>query len=338
MIVSKTPFRISFFGGGTDYPEWFTRHGGAVISTAINKYCYISIRKLPPFFEHRHRVVYSKIELVDDIADIEHPVVRAVLTDTKIEDGMEIHHFGDLPARSGLGSSSSFTVGLLNAIHALQGRMVPKSTLAKEAIRVEHELLKENVGWQDQIVAAYGGLNRIEFSPDGEFTVSPVILPPHRTRELEHSIMLFFTGLSRFSSDVARATVGNLQDRKAELDALRGMVDEGTAILQDDNRTMCEFGRLMDESWQIKRRLADGVSNSRIDEIYDAAIAAGASGGKLMGAGGGGFFVFIVDPDRRQAVREKLKDLIHVSCKLDRSGAQIDVFDPENGDEGASSR
>lgn len=336
MIVSKTPFRISFFGGGTDYPEWFTRHGGAVVSTAINKYCYISIRKLPPFFEYRHRVVYSRIELVRDIADIEHPVVRAVLTDKKIEDGTEIHHFGDLPARSGLGSSSSFTVGLLNAVHALRGRMVPKSTLAKEAIRVEHQLLKENVGWQDQVVAAYGGLNRIEFSQSGEFTVSPLIIRPRRARELENSIMLFFTGISRFSSEVAKELVDNLYDRTSELDALRGMVDEGIAILQDESRTLAEFGRLMDESWKVKRRLAAGMSNSRIDEIYDAAIAAGASGGKLMGAGGGGFFVFIVDPERRQAVREKLKELIHVSCKLDHNGAEIDVFDPENGDEDAA--
>jgi len=330
MIISKTPFRISFFGGGTDYPGWFLEHGGAVVSTAIDKYCYISVRRLPPFFEHSHRIVHSKIELVSTVDEIEHPVVRAVLEDSGIDCGIEIHHFGDLPARSGLGSSSSFAVGLLNAMHALQGRMVPRETLAKEAIRVEHDLLAENVGWQDQICAAYGGLNRIEFTPSGQFSVSPVIVGSERVIELERSIMLFFTGVSRFASSVAKETIENFRAREKELAALRAMVDEGISILQTESRPMREFGELIDESWALKRGLAKNVSNPEIDAMYEAARGAGASGGKLMGAGGGGFLVLIVEPDRQRAVRDALRKLIQVSCRLDFTGTEISVFSPDH--------
>ena len=330
MIISKTPFRVSFFGGGTDYPDWFYKYGGAVVSTTINKYCYISVRELPPFFEHNHRIVYSKVELVNDIDAIEHPVVRAVLKDKGIENGIEIHHFGDLPARSGLGSSSSFTVGLLNAIYALQGRMVPKETLAKEAIRVEHDLINENVGWQDQVNAAFGGLNRIEFTSSGQFVVSPVIIPPHRIRELENSIMLFFSGFSRLASEIAKETMANIGRRESELNTLKSMVDESISILQDERRPLTDFGRLMHESWTLKRRLASNVSNPEIDAIYEAALSAGATGGKLMGAGGGGFFIFIVEPHRRREMLEKLRNLIYVSCRLDFGGTEITMFTPNN--------
>jgi len=331
MIISKTPFRLSFFGGGTDYPTWFEEHGGAVLSTTINKYCYLSVRNLPPFFEHRHRVVYSNIELVDDIADIEHPVVRAVMDLKNIEDGIEVHHFADLPARSGLGSSSSFTVGLLNATNALSGRMTPRESLAREAVRVEHDILRENVGWQDQISAAFGGFNRIDFSTGGDFTVAPVILPKARVQELDDSVMLFFTGVSRYATDIARATIENMSDRTAQLHRLREMVDESYEILSGENGTIEEFGRLLDESWQLKRSLADNVSSDFIDEIYQTAVDAGAWGGKLMGAGGGGFMFFVVTPVRQQAVRDALAKFIHVSFGFETSGTEIMVYMPDNG-------
>jgi D-glycero-alpha-D-manno-heptose-7-phosphate kinase len=333
MIISKTPFRISFFGGGTDYPEWFRENGGSVIAATINKFCHISIRKLPPFFEHKHRIVYSKIELVNKLNEIEHPVVRAILEEKNLEGGMEIHHFGDLPARSGLGSSSSFTVGLLNAIYALEGRMVAKDVLARGAIHVEHELLAENVGWQDQISAAFGGLNRIDFSPSGKFSVTPIIVPHNRIEELESSIMLFFTGLSRYATDVAKETVENIKTQDTQLGTLHKMVDEAINILQSANSRMDEFGEMMHESWKIKRALASNISNPQIDEIYEAAISAGASGGKVMGAGGGGFMVFIVPPENRRAVRTKLSSLIQVSCKLEFQGSEISVYNPSNSEQ-----
>jgi D-glycero-alpha-D-manno-heptose-7-phosphate kinase len=331
MIISKTPFRLSFFGGGTDYQGWFSQHGGSVLSTTINKYCYLSVRQLPPFFEHRHRVVYSNIETVDNISDIEHPVVRAVMDMKNVGEGMEIHHFADLPARSGLGSSSSFTVGLLHAFYGLEGRMAQKEVLASEAIQVEHQILKENVGWQDQISAAYGGFNRIDFSPDGRFSVKPVILPRSRIEELDSSTMLFFTGVSRYASNIAKETVNNLNAREDQLHRLRQMVDEALEVLADDNRSIHEFGQLLDESWKHKRALASNVTTDLVDEIYEGAMSAGASGGKLMGAGGGGFMFFIVPKENQKAVREKLSHLIHVKFGFDTTGSEIMVYLPDNG-------
>jgi D-glycero-alpha-D-manno-heptose-7-phosphate kinase len=331
MIISKTPFRLSFFGGGTDYEGWFGQHGGSVLSTTINKYCYLSVRQLPPFFEHRHRVVYSNIETVDNVSDIEHPVVRAVMDMKNVEEGMEIHHFADLPARSGLGSSSSFTVGLLHAFYGLNGRMAPKELLAREAIEVEHDILKENVGWQDQISAAYGGFNRIDFSVDGSFSVKPVILPKSRIDELDDSTMLFFTGVSRFASNIAKETVANIGARETQLFRLKEMVDEGLEILADENRTIHEFGQLLDESWKHKRALAKNVSTDLVDEIYATAMSAGASGGKLMGAGGGGFMFFIVSKEKQDSVRAALNKLIHVKFGFDTTGSEIMVYLPDNG-------
>ena len=225
MIISRTPFRISLFGGGTDYPAWFREHGGAVLGLAIDKYCYITLRRLPPFFEHRSRIVYSQVELVNAVSEIRHPAVRAVLSDQGITEGLEIHHDADLPARSGLGSSSSFTVGLLNALHALDSKMIAKRDLACEAIRIEQDVLKEQVGSQDQIWAAYGGFNRCEFFRDGTFTVSPIILSAQRREELNRSLMLFFTGFSRFATDFAQDQVKNIPNRKSQLMAMRRMVD-----------------------------------------------------------------------------------------------------------------
>ena len=247
MIVSRTPFRISLFGGGTDYPAWFREHGGAVLGLAIDKYCYITLRRLPPFFEHRSRIVYSQVELVNAVSEIRHPAVRAVLSDQGLNEGLEIHHDADLPARSGLGSSSSFTVGLLNALYALKSKMIPKRDLACEAIRIEQEVLKEQVGSQDQIWAAYGGFNRCEFFRDGTFAVSPIILSAERRQELNRSLMLFFTGFSRFATDFAQDQVKNIPNRKSQLMAIRRMVDSAGEILQDEKAPLRELGELLHE-------------------------------------------------------------------------------------------
>lgn len=328
MIISRTPFRVSLFGGGTDYPAWFREHGGAVVGFAIDKYCYISLRRLPPFFEHRHRVVYSRIETVNQLADIQHPSVRACLGEVGVEYGAEIHHDGDLPARSGLGSSSSFTVGLLNALHAQNGRMTTKNFLASEAIRIEQEVIGENVGSQDQVWAAYGGMNHIAFLPDGSFDVRPVVIRPERRQRFLGSLMLFFTGLSRFASEVAAKQIDNIKTKKVQLSDVAAMTGEAMSILGSENGDLDDLGRLLHESWLIKRELSDAVSTSEIDEIYEAARAAGAVGGKLLGAGGGGFMLFYVEPERQAAVRERLKHLIQVDFDIDRDGSKIVVYEP----------
>lgn len=328
MIISRTPFRISLFGGGTDYPAWFREHGGAVFGCAINKYCYISVRELPPFFEHRHRIVYSKVETVHEISEIQHPAVKGVLTDWAMIEGLEIHHDADLPARSGLGSSSSFTVGLLNALYALKGRMVTPQELAEEAIRIEQEVIKESVGCQDQIWAAFGGLNRIDFHRDGGFAVTPVILKPERRTELQQSMMLFFTGFSRLASDFAQSQIDNIGNRWRELSTMQSMVDHAIDILRKDNTPLRDLGKLLNKSWGLKRKLADGVSNPDIDAIYDAGLAAGAIGGKLLGAGGGGFIVFLVERGMRERVREALRNLVHVNFDFDQQGSKIVIYQP----------
>lgn len=328
MIISRTPFRISLFGGGTDYPAWYRRHGGAVIGTTINKYCYISVRRLPPFFEHRHRIVYSAIENVKEVDDIQHPAVRAVLHELRMRDGLEIHHDGDLPARSGLGSSSSFTVGLLHALRALQGRMTTARQLADEALRIEQQVIGETVGSQDQIWAAYGGTNLITFRRDGSYQVTPLILPPERRRELQESMLLFFTGLSRYASAIAAKKIANFDKRERELRAIRTLVDEAAAVVHSEHEPLAEIGTLLHESWQLKRALADGVSTPEIDEIYETGRAAGARGGKLLGAGGGGFFLFFVDRGRRQAVRQALHKLIEVPVEIGGPGSKIVVYEP----------
>ena len=329
MIISRTPFRISLFGGGTDYPAWFKEHGGSVIGTAIDKYCYISVRRLPPFFEHKSKIVYSRVELVKEVAEIEHPAVRGILTDMGIKDGLEIHHDADLPARSGLGSSSSFTVGLLNALNALEARMISKRDLGREAIRIEQDVLKEDVGCQDQVWAAYGGFNRIDFHPDGNFSVNPFILPSARLTELAQSLMLFFTGFSRFAPEFALDQIKNMNNRKNQLRMMKSMVDSAADILLNPKTPLRELGELMHQSWQLKRELADSVSNSQIDEIYDAARGAGAIGGKLLGAGGGGFMVLVVDPEKRNQVRERLNKLVAVNVGFDTEGSKIVIYQPD---------
>lgn len=328
MIITRTPFRISFFGGGTDYPAWYMEHGGAVLATTIDKYCYITCRRLPPFFEHKHRIVYSHIENVREISEIQHPAVRAVLDWMKVEEGLEIHHDGDLPARSGLGSSSSFTVGLLHAIRALRGEYVSKDDLAGQAIHVEQKIIRENVGSQDQVSAAFGGLNRIEFRQNDSFDVAPVITAPDRLSSLQGHLMLFFTGVSRIASDVAKAKIKNLKNRVQELKTMHAMVDESIAILQNSNTPITAFGELLDQSWQFKRSLSERVSTPEIDALYAAARDAGATGGKIIGAGGGGFLLLFVKPELQAKVRERLHNLVHVPFRFENSGSRVVLYQP----------
>ena len=329
MIVTRTPFRISFFGGGTDYPAWYREHGGVVLATTIDKYCYISCRHLPPFFEHKHRIVYSKIENVRNIAEIEHPAVRAVLGWAGCERGLEIHHDGDLPARSGLGSSSSFTVGLVNALCALEGRYISKEDLARKAIDIEQNVIGENVGSQDQISASFGGFNRIEFRQNDTFQVSPIILSKTRIDELQDSLMLFFTGFSRIASEIAKSKIDNFKNRAAELGRMGEMVDDAIAILQGAQTPIEEFGKLLDQSWRYKRGLSDKVSTPEIDEIYEEALKAGATGGKILGAGGGGFLLLSVKPELQQQVRSRLAHLINVPFRFENSGSRVVLYQPD---------
>lgn len=327
MIISRTPFRVSFFGGGTDYPKWFQEHGGVVLSTSIDKYCYITCRYLPQFFEHNYRIVYSKIENVRSIDEIVHPAVRAVLGYYHCEKGLEIHHDGDLPARSGLGSSSSFTVGLINAVMALNGSYISKEDLAAQAIHIEQNVIHESVGSQDQISAAFGGFNRIEFLRDDSFQVTPIILRKDRLHELQDSLMLYFTGLSRNAPEIAQSKIDNFKSRESELLRMKEMVDEAIALLQGDG-SIDDFGRLLHDSWQYKRTLSNKVTTPEVDRIFDTAMAHGAVGGKLLGAGGGGFVLLFVPPERQAHIREELRHLVHVPFRFENSGSRIVLYQP----------
>lgn len=328
MIISRTPFRISFFGGGTDYPAWYRQHGGSVLATTIDKYCYLTCRFLPPFFEHRIRVVYSKIENCHDVSEIQHPAAREVLRHLGLARGVEIHHDGDLPARSGMGSSSAFTVGLLHALHGLLGRMPSKRQLAREALHVEQERLGETVGSQDQVLAAYGGFNHIRFPVDGDAVVRPATVARERLAQLNDHLMLFYSGIARTASDVAETYVHDLESRRRQLRLLGQMVDEAIEILSagDD---LTRFGKLLDEAWRAKRSLSASVSNPDVEAIYAEATAAGAVGGKLIGAGGGGFMLLFVPPERQGAVKDRLRRLVFVPFRFESSGSQIIFFDSE---------
>ena len=328
MIISRTPFRISFFGGGTDYPDWYHKHGGAVLATTIDKYCYINCRYLPPFFEHRYCIVYSKVEHCQDLEEIAHPAVREALRYLNVERGVEIHHDADIPARSGVGSSSAFTVGLLNALHALKGEMVSKHRLATESVHLEQDILKETVGSQDQVLAAYGGLNHIQFHQNGEISVTPVTVSAERIKDLASHLMLFYTGIKRTASSIAESFVTGIDHRRRQLRIMKDIVDESLAIVTCE-RDILEFGELLHEAWLAKRSLSATISNSDVDAVYDAARAAGAIGGKLIGAGGGGFVLLFVPPSKQRVVRERLNTLIQVPFKFDFSGSQIIFYDRE---------
>lgn len=329
MIICRTPYRVSFFGGGTDYPKWYLKNGGSVVGTAINKYCYITVRKLPPFFEHKHRIVYSKIENVVSISEIKHPAVKAVLAECGVEEGLEIHHDGDLPARSGLGSSSSFTVGLLNAIQALNSKTMTKKQLAEEAIRIEQDVIGEHVGSQDQVWAAYGGMSRIDFNTDGRIEVSPIFIGRERKEELQRHILMIYTGITRFASNIAKGKIESFGRKEAHLKTMHSMVDEAIDILQNQNRGLHELGALLNESWKLKRDLTQEISNKKIDDLYQAALDGGAYGGKLLGAGGGGFLMVMVDPAKRQAVIDRLSGFITLSVEISNDGSKIVLYEPD---------
>jgi D-glycero-alpha-D-manno-heptose-7-phosphate kinase len=328
MIISRTPFRLSFFGGGTDYPGWYRKHGGAVLAATIDKYCYITARYLPPFFEHRYCIIYSKMEYCQAVEEIGHPAVREVIKFLKIDRGLEIHHDADLPARSGMGSSSAFTVGLLHALHALSGRMTSKQQLAIESVHLEQEILKETVGSQDQVLAAYGGLNHVSFMEHGEIAVRPVTIAAERMRELNAHLMLFYTGIKRTAATVADTYVSDIDSRRRQLRIMKDLVDESLAVL-NSRHDLTPFGELLHEAWQAKRSLSASVSNSDVDDLFQSAISAGAIGGKLTGAGGGGFLLLFVPPERQDRVRASLNKLIHVPFKFEFSGSQILFADIE---------
>lgn len=330
MITTRTPLRISFFGGGTDYPVWYREHGGAVLATTIDKSCYITCRYLPPFFEYHSRISYSKVENVNGNREIQHPSVRACLDYMgMIEEGMEVHHIADLPARTGLGTSSAFTVGMLLGLYALKNKMRDKHALAREAIHVEQDLLQEAVGAQDQVSAAYGGFNRINFRTDGSIEVNRIVTSQPRLAELEQHLALYFTGFTRFASEIAQEQVRLTPQRKNELAAMQQMVDEGEAIVTNPARPIAEFGKLLDQSWQIKRGLTKNITSSSIDEIYEAGRSAGALGGKLLGAGGGGFMLFFVPPERKQELRNRLRKLLCVPFSFSSRGSELVVYEPE---------
>jgi D-glycero-alpha-D-manno-heptose-7-phosphate kinase len=328
MIISRTPYRISFFGGGTDYPSWFRKHGGSVLATTIDKYCYITCRYLPPFFEHSIRVVYSKIESCHHADEIQHPAVRESLRFMNLDRGVEIHHDGDLPARSGMGSSSAFTVGLLHALYALKGAMPSKQQLARESIHIEQEMIRETVGSQDQALAAHGGFKHIIFQPNGDISVQPVVLPRERIAELNGSLMLFYTGIKRTAANVADSYVNDMEAKRRQLRIMKDLVEESISILNSD-RDISEFGELMNEAWLTKKSLSAAVSNPMVDGLYERAIAAGALGGKLTGAGGGGFLLLFVPPQAQSAVRDALSELILVPFLFESSGSQIIYFEHE---------
>lgn len=327
MIITRTPFRMSFFGGGTDMKDFFQEYGGAVLSTTFDKYCYVNVRHLPRFFDYSTEVAYSKIERVTALEDIQHPAVRNAM---KMLDMHEIRltYEADLPARSGLGTSSSFAVGMLNAFHALKGKYVDKKRLADEAIYLERELCQEEGGWQDQIAASFGGFNRINFSKDG-YDVLPVIISKERKEQLNKSLMMFFTGFTRFSSDVQKANSGMSQEKIHRLQEMQLLVDKAEAILTDKHSDLDDFGRLLDYTWQLKRKTGNAVTNNNIDSIYSAGLKAGALGGKLLGAGGGGFLLFYVPLDKQSSVREAMKDLLYIPFQFENGGTRVIYYAAE---------
>lgn len=327
MIITKTPFRMSFFGGGTDIEKYFRINGGAVLSTTFDKYCYVTVRHLPRFFEYRTHLTYSKMEYVNSYEEIDHPAIREAM---KMLDMHEIRltYDSDLPARSGLGTSSSFAVGMLNAFYALKGKYADKKRLADDAIYLERVLCNEAGGWQDQIAAAYGGLNRINFGPDG-YEVLPVIISPQRKKELNDNLLMFFTGFVRFSSEIQKNISSISQDGEKKLNKMYQLVNEAEQILVNRDRDLDDFGKLLDETWKLKRGIGNGVSTDSIDTLYMKGIKAGALGGKLLGAGGGGFLLFYVRPEKHEAVKEAMKELLYIPFNFENGGTKVIYYTPE---------
>lgn len=327
MIITKTPFRMSFFGGGTDMESFFQEHGGAVLSTTFDKYCYVTVRHLPRFFDFTTHLTYSKMEFVSNVNEIQHPAIRNAM---KMLDMHEIRliYEADLPARSGLGTSSSFAVGMLNAFYALKGKYADKKKLADEAIHLERVLCNEAGGWQDQIAASYGGFNRINFDADG-YEVLPVIISPERKKQLNGNLLMFFTGFTRFSAAVQQANNLSAKDKIAQLKEMHSLVDDVEKVLTDKTADLDDFGRLLDYTWGLKRQIGSAVSTDSIDELYEKGIKAGALGGKLLGAGGGGFLIFYVQPERQKGVWEAMKDLLYIPFEFENAGTQVIHYTPE---------
>lgn len=328
MIITRTPFRMSFFGGGTDMKDFFTEHSGAVISTTFDKYCYVIVRHLPRFFNYSTELSYSKIERVTNIDAIEHPAVKNAM---KMLDMHEIRltYEADLPARSGLGTSSSFAVGMLNAFYALKGKYADKRKLADDAIYLERVLCNEAGGWQDQIAASFGGFNRINFNKDGTYDVYPLIIHPDRKKQLDDNLLMFFTGFTRFSSDMQKANAKGYHDKTKQLLEMLDLVDQAQEILTDKNSDLDDFGRLLDHTWKLKRQTGGAITTNSIDALYQRGIDAGALGGKLLGAGGGGFLVFYVQPEKKQAVKEAMKELLYVPFHFEDGGTRVIHYAPE---------
>ena len=330
MIISRTPFRISFFGGGTDYPIWYEKHGGRVISATINKYCFITARYLPPFFKYKHRIRYYQHEETQKLDKIKHPSVRECAKYLKIDKGIEIVHNADLPAQSGLGSSSTFTVGLLNALHALQNYMPTKRELALEAIHVEQNLIRESVGSQDQTAASFGGLNKISFNGNKDIDVEPIIISNERRTELQENLMLFFTGFSRNASEIAKKQIEVTPQKEKELNTIKEICDEGLKRLTDSKQSLDKFGELLGEQWKVKRSLTDKISTKEIDDIYKAGINAGSLGGKILGAGGGGFMLFYVPRNKQEKIKDALKSKLFVPFRFENTGSKIIYYSHED--------
>lgn len=329
MIITKTPFRMSFFGGGTDMENFFREYGGAVISTTFDKYCYVNVRHLPRFFEWSNELSYSKTERTKTIDEIQHPAIRNAMKMLNMYE-IRLTYEADLPARSGLGTSSSFAVGMLNAFYALKGKYADKKKLADEAIYLERVLCEEAGGWQDQISAAFGGMNRIQFNLDGTYEVKPVIIHPDRKKQLNDNLLMFFTGFTRFSSDMQKANALGYKEKVRQLQEMYTLVDEAQKILEDKYSDLDDFGRLLDTTWKLKRQTGGAITTNSIDALYKKGIDAGALGGKLLGAGGGGFLVFYVQPEKQKAVREAMKELLYVPFKFENGGTEVIHYTPES--------
>ena len=329
MIITRTPFRMSFLGGGTDMKDFFTEHGGAVISTTFDKYCYVIVRHLPRFFDYSTELSYSKIERVTSIEDIEHPAIRNAMKMLDMHE-LRLTYEADLPARSGLGTSSSFAVGMLNAFYALKGKYADKKKLADDAIYLERVLCNEAGGWQDQIAASFGGFNRINFNKDGTYDVYPLIIHPDRKKQLDDNLIMFFTGFTRFSSDMQKANAKGYHDKTKQLLEMLDLVDDAQKILTDKNADLDDFGRMLDHTWKLKRQTGGAITTNSIDALYQRGIEAGALGGKLLGAGGGGFLVFYVQPEKKKAVKEAMKDLLYVPFHFEDGGTRVIHYTPES--------
>ena len=327
MIITKTPFRMSFFGGGTDMENFFKENGGAVISTTFDKYCYVNVRHLPRFFDYSTELSYSKTERITDVEEIQHPAIRNAMKMLDMHE-LRLTYEADLPARSGLGTSSSFAVGMLIAFYALKGKYADKKKLADEAIYLERALCDESGGWQDQIAASFGGFNRINFNADG-YEVLPIIISPERKKRLNSNLMMFFTGFTRFSSDIQKANNVSAEEKKVQLQEMLLLVDEAEEVLTNKEKDLDDFGRLLDHTWKLKKQTGSSISTGGIDEYYQKGMDAGALGGKLLGAGGGGFLVFYVQPEYQEAVRAAMHELLYIPFQFEDGGTRVIYYSPE---------